>query len=156
MEFAVRRAVPEDAERLSAIARAAKASWGYPPAWLSAWESDLRITQEDLQSQLVTVGVQDRNLIGFYALKWDGALWRLEHLWVEPAWHGRGAGRFLFEHALDTVRNVRPGRLVIEADPHAAGFYARMGARQTGSTGAPVEGDPGRRLPIFEVNVLAW
>jgi hypothetical protein len=44
--------------------------------------------------------------------------------------------------------------VVIEADPFAAGFYARMGARQTGTVAAPVEGDSSRRLPVFEVEVV--
>ena len=44
---------------------------------------------------------------------------------------------------------------MIEADPYAAGFYARMGARQKGTVPAPVEGDPGRTLPVFEVEVKA-
>lgn len=153
MEF--RRATPDEAERLSAIARAAKASWGYPPAWLSAWESSLQITSEYLQRQLVFVGLQGQEPVGFYALEQRAEGWWLEHLWVAPSWHGRGAGRRLFEHALDSVRRVRPGKLVIEADPYAAGFYARMGARRTGTLAAPVAGDPSRTLPVFEVEVSA-
>jgi len=45
--------------------------------------------------------------------------------------------------------------VVIESDPFAAGFYTRMGARQTGTVAAPVEGDPNRRLPVFEIDVHA-
>jgi len=45
--------------------------------------------------------------------------------------------------------------LVIEADPYAAGFYARMGAQRRGTVAAPVEGDPDRSLPVFEVDVSA-
>ena len=38
-------------------------------------------------------------------------------------------------------------------DAYAAGFYARMGARQTGTLAAPVAGNPSRALPVFEVEV---
>ena len=155
MRLQIRRAVPEDAERLSAIARVAKAHWGYPSAWLTAWEPSLRITSEHLQHQLVFVGARGRKLIGFYALEHRGDRWSLEHLWVEPGQHGRGAGQRLFAHALDRVREIRPGVVVIESDPFAAGFYTRMGARQTGTVAAPVEGDPNRRLPVFEIDVHA-
>jgi GNAT superfamily N-acetyltransferase len=154
MQFQIRRAMPEDAERLSAIARAAKAHWGYPPAWLTAWDPILRVTPEYLQHQLVFVGARGSELIGFYALEQRGERWSLEHLWVGPGRHGRGAGRRLFAHALGRVREIRPGVVVIEADPFAAGFYARMGARQTGTVAAPVEGDSSRRLPVFEVEVV--
>ena len=149
----VRRAVLEDAARLSAIARAAKAHWGYPSAWLTTWEPALTITPDYLGRALVFVGVRDETPIGFYALEPRGERWSLEHMWVAPGEHGRGAGRRLFAHALDTIREMRPGVLIIEADPFAAGFYVRMGARQTGTVAAPVEGAPNRLLPVFEIDV---
>jgi GNAT superfamily N-acetyltransferase len=148
--------LPADSERLSQIARAAKAHWGYPEAWLAAWEPILRITPDYLLHRLVYVGALGDEVVGFYALEQRGEdRWSLEHFWVDPIWHGRGVGRHLYGHALDRVRAIQPGVLVIEADPYAAGFYARMGARQTGAVSAPVQGDAGRTLPVFEVEVKA-
>src|SRR5262245_28743068 len=120
MRLEIRRAAPEDADRLSAIARAAKAHWGYPSAWLAAWEPILLITPEYLQRHLVFVGAHGPELVGFYALEQRQERWSLEHMWVEPGRHRRGAGRRLFAHALDTVRTIRPGVVVIESDPYAA------------------------------------
>jgi len=40
--------------------------------------------------------------------------------------------------------------MTLEADPNAAGFYERMGARRTGSVRAP---DTGRELPVYEMKV---
>lgn len=151
----MRQGLSGDSERLSQIARSAKAHWGYPEAWLAAWEPILRITPEDLQRQLVYVGTLGHEMVGFYALERRGEGWSLEHFWVDPSWHGRGVGRQMYGHALDRVRAIRPGVMVIEADPYAAGFYARMGARQKGTVPAPVEGDPDRTLPVFEVEVSA-
>jgi GNAT superfamily N-acetyltransferase len=151
----MRRALSGDAGRLSQIARAAKAHWGYPEAWLTAWTPSLSITSEYLERQLVYVGALGHEMVGFYALEQRGDRWSLEHFWVDPRWHGRGVGRHMYGHAVDRVRAIRPGIMVIEADPYAAGFYARMGARPTGTVPAPVEGDPGRTLPVFEVEVKA-
>jgi GNAT superfamily N-acetyltransferase len=151
----MRRGVPADSERLSQIARAAKAHWGYPEAWLAAWEPILRITPDYLLHRLVFVGALGDEVVGFYALEQRGDRWSLEHFWVDPSGHGRGFGRHMYGHALDRVRDIRPGVMVIEADPYAAGFYARMGARQRGTVPAPVPGDPGRTLPVFEVEVTA-
>jgi GNAT superfamily N-acetyltransferase len=148
----IRRAAPDDAARLTAIARAAKAHWRYPTAWLAAWEPVLTITPDYIRREIVFVGMRDGKPIGFYVLEPRGERWSLEHMWVEPGEHGRGAGRSLFTHALGTVRVLRPGVLVIESDPFAAGFYARMGARQTGTVNAPMDGDPDRRLPLFEID----
>jgi len=155
LDLRIRRGVPADAQRLTEIARVAKAHWGYPEAWLSVWEPLLTITPEYLRQQLVYVGAIDRAMVGFYALEPREDTWSLEHFWVEPGWHGHGVGRQLYGHALDRVRAIRPGVLVIHADPYAAGFYARMGARRRGTVPAPVEGDPDRTLPIFEVDVTS-
>jgi GNAT superfamily N-acetyltransferase len=153
MQLQIKRAAPQDAARLSAIARAAKAHWGYPSDWLSAWEPILTITPDYLRRQLVFVGALGEEPIGFYALEPCAERWSLEHLWVAPGALGRGYGKRLFAHAIDSVRAMRPGVVVIESDPFAAGFYVRMGAWQTGTVAAPMEGDPDRRLPVFEIEV---
>jgi GNAT superfamily N-acetyltransferase len=151
--IAIRRARPEEAERLSAVARAAKAGWGYAADLLAAWEGTLRVTAEYVACERVHVAARGGDLVGFYALERRGEHWSLEHLWVDPRAQGIGVGRLLYEHALSCARGEGPGRVFIEADPHAAGFYARMGARETGSVPAPVPGDPARRLPLFEVSL---
>jgi GNAT superfamily N-acetyltransferase len=155
MQLQIRRALSGDSERLTQIASAAKAHWGYPETWLAAWKPMLRITPEYTEGQLVYVGAVGPELVGFYALEPRDDRWSLEHFWVDPRWHGRGVGRHMYVHAVDQVRTIRPGVLVIEADPYAAAFYARMGARQTGTVPAPFEGDPDRILPVFEVEVEA-
>ena len=155
MQLRMRRALAGDSERLTQIARAAKAHWGYPEAWLTAWKPILRITPEYAERQLVYVGVLGHEMVGFYALEPRDDRWSLEHFWVDPRWHGRGVGRHMYGHAVDRVRTIRPGVMVIEADPYAAGFYSRMGARQKGTVPAPVDGDPDRTLPVFEVEVKA-
>ena len=155
MELRMRRALPDDAERLTEIARCAKAHWGYPAAWLEAWRSVLCITPEYAERQLVYAAAKDHELVGFYVLEPRGERWSLEHFWVDPRWHGYGVGRRMFGDALDRVRAIRPGVVVIEADPYAAGFYARMGARRTGTIPAPADGAPDRTLPVFEVEVKA-
>jgi GNAT superfamily N-acetyltransferase len=155
LELRIRRALPGDSDRLSQIARAAKGHWGYPEAWLTAWEPILRIKPEYVERELVYLGALERDVVGFYVLEPRAGRWSLEHFWVDPRWHGRGVGRRLFAHALDQIRAIEPGVMVIEADPYAAGFYARMGAQRWGTVAAPVEGDPDRTLPVFEVDVSA-
>jgi GNAT superfamily N-acetyltransferase len=149
----MRRAQSGDSERLTRIACDAKAHWGYPEAWLRAWQPVLRITPEYVERQLVYVAAVDAEPVGFYVLEPRADRWSLEHFWVEPRWHGRGVGRFMFTHAVESIRAIRPGIMVIEADPYAAGFYSRMGARRSGTVPAPVEGEPGRTLPVFEIDV---
>ncbi len=152
-QMIIRAATGDDADALSDLAHRAKAHWGYPEAWLRAWQPVLRITPEYVERQLVYVAAVDAEPVGFYVLEPRDDRWSLEHFWVEPRWHGRGVGRFMFTHAVDSIRAIRPGIMVIEADPYAADFYARMGARRNGTVPAPAEGDLGRTLPVFEMDV---
>ena len=75
----------------------------------------------------------------------------LEKLFVEPQWLGTGVGRALMAHAIDEARRRGAKRLTILADPNAAGFYERYGARLLGE--APSNDIPGRSLPLYEVRL---
>lgn len=58
----------------------------------------------------------------------------------------------LFEAVTDEVGRRRAGVLRVESDPHAVGFYERMGARLAGTVPAPVLGTA-RELPVLELDV---
>ncbi|MGH9749245.1 MAG: GNAT family N-acetyltransferase [Candidatus Polarisedimenticolia bacterium] len=131
MTLAFRKAAPGDDALLTSIARAAKAGWGYPAEWLRVWEASLEISAAYIERGIVRIAVHDGEAVGFYALVRRDAGWLLDHFWVMPASQGQGVGRAMFEHAMENVRALGPdGVVVIEADPNAAGFYERMGARE--------------------------
>lgn len=130
----VRRARPEEADRLTEIALAAKAHWGYPEAWLHAWRTGLT---------LVDPGGQP---IACCALVGDGAEIQLEHVWAEPAQIGRGGGRALVEHAASAARASGARALIIDSDPNAEALYVRLGAERIGAVRADVCGER-RELP---------
>jgi GNAT superfamily N-acetyltransferase len=68
---------------------------------------------------------------------------------------GRCAGRALFEASAGLARRLGARRMSILADPHAAPFYERMGARLTGR--APSDAIPGRTLPLYEYDLeTSW
>ena len=76
-------------------------------------------------------------------------------LFVEPALLRSGVGSLLFEWATARAKSLGAVRMVIEADPGAAPFYERMGARYAGF--APSQSIPGRVLPrmLLELDKLA-
>jgi GNAT superfamily N-acetyltransferase len=76
----------------------------------------------------------------------------LDYLWVEPESMGRGLGRALLSHALETARTHGAARLAIDSDPHAEEFYRRMGARCVGEVRADVD-DVRRVLSRMEIAV---
>jgi GNAT superfamily N-acetyltransferase len=152
----IRRARADEADALTAIAHAAKRHWGYPEAWIAQWRDALTLTPAYVADHSVFVAAQadgDRPC-GFYALAGQGSDAVLDHLWMEPAWMGRGIGRALLRHAMETARAQGAARLEIDSDPHAEEFYLRMGARRIGEVRADVDGVQ-RVLPRLEVALRA-
>jgi GNAT superfamily N-acetyltransferase len=150
------RATPAQAEPLSRIALAAKRHWGYPERWIEAWTPILTLTPEYVAAHPTYAAVENGEPLGFYALVGppsgeEPERAQLDHLWIVPAWIGRGLGRALFEHAVATARAMGIARLEIEADPNAEAFYRHMGARRTGERVGAIEGAP-RVLPLLEVD----
>ena len=145
----IRPAHPDETPRLTAIAHAAKRHWGYPEQWIAAWKADLTITPATLDAFEVFVAENGGPLAGFYVLGATRPTATLEHFWVDPEAMGRGIGRALFEHAAAQAAGRGAHRLEIESDPHAEGFYQKMGARRIGEFVYALDGQL-RILPILE------
>jgi len=146
----VRRARSEDTEVLTHIARAAKASWGYPEAWLEEWAPILTITADYLRDNHVLVAEDEGGPLGFAALEHGPGGPELGHLWVHPDRQGRGTGRALLRRLLLEARRRGWDSVRVESDPHALAFYARMGGILVGDVPAPVAGTE-RRLPVLQL-----
>jgi GNAT superfamily N-acetyltransferase len=140
---------PEDAAALSNIARTAKQRWGYPDEWMRRWKDDLTITPEYIRTHPTYAATSAGNVVGFCALRLEPADAWLDHLWVLPEAMGRGYGRALFRHAELAARAAGAIRIKVESDPHAEGFYQRMGATTFGRKPASVDGVE-RFLPLLE------
>ncbi len=146
----IRRAKPEDAEKLSQIARAAKSYWNYPERWLDLWKDDLTITPEVISENEIFAMSEENEIIGFYQLKIDENMAALEHLWIKPEYIGSGIGRKLFVHALEKVVSLNVVILNIVSDPNAEGFYEKMGAKRIGDVVSEIEGNE-RILPLMQL-----
>lgn len=147
---ALRRARAADAPRLTAIAVRAKAHWGYEAALLELWRADLTFTPASIAEDEVWVAERDGVPLGVVAVSIAGALAELEALWVDPAAMGEGIGRTLFARATSVARAGGARLLVIASDPHAEGFYRRMGAAPAGRVAASPEG---RWLPRLQLTL---
>jgi GNAT superfamily N-acetyltransferase len=147
------RAKPEDADRLTEIAHAAKRHWGYPERWIESWRDTLTLRAEFIATNVTYCAMEDSDTVGFYLLTNESDGLHLDHLWIVPHAMGRGIGRALFEHAVEQARRLGHRLLKIEADPHAEGFYTRMGARRIGEAVTEIEGQR-RELPrlLYELN----
>ena len=145
----IRRARGEDAGLLTDIAHAAKRHWGYPESWICAWAVALTVTNDYIDAHPTFVAVANADIVGFCALilEPDGA--QLDHLWVLPKAMGGGVGRALFVQAETAARAAGATYLRIVGDPHAEGFYQRMGASVYGWEPAPMDRRE-RFLPLLK------
>jgi len=133
--IAIRRARADEAGLLSDLAFRSKAYWGYPLDWLAWWRPALTVDPQALVTAPTFVAVAEASLLGFSHLtptrRADAC--ELDFLFVEPTAIGRGVGQALFAHACTMARGLGYRSMVWGSDPHADGFYRRMGARTIGT-----------------------
>lgn len=139
MDITIRPAVAADSDALTAIAFAAKLHWQYPPEYFAVWRRELTITPAYIEKNTVRVAVDDGRAVGFLSLLhvpasyWAGPVfvargfW-LDHLFVTPAYIGRGIGTRLIAALRALARERGIAAVHLFADPHARGFYEKLGA----------------------------
>ncbi|HEY8013030.1 MAG TPA: GNAT family N-acetyltransferase, partial [Dongiaceae bacterium] len=143
---------PGEAAALTALALTAKAHWGYPASFMARCRAALTIEPAMIRRQVFRIAEdEDGIILGFYGFEPDPAGIGLSHLFVRPDAFGSGIGRALWQDAVALARREGYGRMMIVGDPHAAGFYRRMGAVPAGAV--PSEIDPARALPLFRLEL---
>ena len=146
MQLVIRAPDIEELPALSELCMRSKAVWGYDAAFIEACRRELSFEASDLESSQVAVAARGDSLLGVAQVRMtaQGEV-DLAKLFVEPAELRRGVGQALFAWARDTARCLGAVRMIIEADPEAAPFYRRLGARDAGLV--PSGSIAGRMLP---------
>ncbi|WKV70284.1 GNAT family N-acetyltransferase [Streptomyces sp. PCS3-D2] len=141
----VRAARAAEAEALTALVMRSKAHWGYDRGILAACAPELRIRPDEVDARRIVVAEDPQGaVLGLASLEGAAPLARLGLLFVEPSAIGRGVGRLLYRDVLRRAVDLGVRRLVIDSDPHAAGFYRAMGAVAVAAGSAPAAtGQPG-------------
>ena len=144
----VRVARPGEAGALTALAVRSKAHWGYDAAFMRLSRASLAVSDAEIAAGRVLVAERQGLLFGMAKVEPDG---ELGMMFVDPLALNRGVGRALFEAAVALARRQGARRMAILADPNAAPFYERMGARFVSH--APSDAIPGRILPLYEYDL---
>jgi GNAT superfamily N-acetyltransferase len=148
----VRSAKPGESRSLTALCVRSKAHWGYDLVFMKLSAAALNVDEDDITAGRVLVAVDDAGrVIGMACVLSDGNTADLDALFVDPPAIGSGAGRALFDAAVVLARRHGARRMTILADPNAAAFYERMGARYLRN--APSDAIPGRTLPFYEYDL---
>ena len=148
----IRTASSGEAQSLTALCLRSKAHWGYDAAFMKMSAATLTVSESDVAAGRVLVAVDDGDVVvGVATVLPEGETSDLDVLFVDPPAIGGGAGRALYEAAVALARRQGAQRMTILADPNAASFYERMGARFLRN--APSDAIPGRTLPFYEVDL---
>jgi len=147
-DISVRSARVGESDSLTALCVRSKAHWGYDEAFMRLSQASLTVSEAEIVERRVLVAERQGLVFGVARVEPDG---ELGLLFVDPRTINRGVGRALFEAAVALARRLGAKRMAILADPNAAPFYERMGARFVSQ--APSDAIPGRMLPLYEYDV---
>jgi GNAT superfamily N-acetyltransferase len=150
----VRPARAGEAASLTALCLRSKAHWGYDAEFMRLSARTLKVHETDIAAGRVLVAADggDRPR-GVACVQGEGEVVDLADMFVDPPAIGSGAGRLLFDASVGLARGLGARRMTILADPNAAPFYERMGARFLRN--APSDAIPGRLLPLYEYDLTA-
>jgi N-acetylglutamate synthase-like GNAT family acetyltransferase len=150
----LRPAKQSEAHALSELCFRSKAHWGYDAAFMEQSRKPLTITKTRIRDVPVVVAVDDdERLLGVYALEAQGKVVDLDLLFVDPAAIGTGIGKALFKDATVEARMLGGREMTVLSDPHAAGFYEKMGCRFERMHVS--DAIAGRELPLYRLKLRA-
>lgn len=144
-----RKADLNDREYLSNLAYRSKSFWGYNQEFLESCREDLEVSEEEIENDLVYILEEGGRILGFYLFSYK--LNELDALFIDHDYIQKGYGKVLWEHLVQelSLRGIREFEIV--ADPNAAGFYRRMGAREVRKVQSLR--DRNRKLVLFEYKI---
>jgi N-acetylglutamate synthase-like GNAT family acetyltransferase len=88
----------------------------------------IELPLQQIKDGLVFVAELTGTVVGYVSLKvYAKRKMELEGLFTEPDQWRQGIGRQLVLHAIDISRSQGARTMIVFANPHALGFYRRMG-----------------------------
>jgi GNAT superfamily N-acetyltransferase len=148
MAVRVRLARAGEGAALGDLCRRSKRHWGYDDAFMATCHDSLAVSESSIEAGRVWVAIDGAGTpLGVGQLAVIGNVLDLDKLFVEPRCMGRGIGRLLLAEVASAGRELGYGEMTILADPQAAAFYERVGAKFVRM--APSDAIPGRELPLY-------
>ena len=144
-----RKAKPEEATALTALAIRSKRTWGYSDEFTEKVMPDMVVHPQFLEDEYGIVAEDEGATLGYAIVSVDGGAAFLRDLFIEPSHLRRGVGTALFREAVDIARRAGALGMTLFGDPNAIEFYERMGMHKIGDEPSIVGG--GRTLPIMEI-----
>ena len=146
-KLCIRPARADEAEILTDLSLRSKAFWGYDASFLARCRAVMTVKARGIETHPHYVAELDGRIAGFYGFEPETEGVGLDYMFVESDLVGRGVGRALWRHAVETARGLGHPALIVVSDPNAEGFYLKMGCQRIGTR--PSELENGRQLPLL-------
>lgn len=126
-----------------------KKYWGYDNDFMNKFMDIFQLTKNYLETNHAWLLYENKKLIGFYSLSItpDNQL-ELDNFFIAPDYIGKGFGKILWDHVIDTARYLEKSEFILWSDPGADGFYEKMGCIKIGTKKSPMM--PNRNPSIFK------
>ena len=147
----IEKAFKTDSKDLTALTLRSKGYWNYGKNQIEQWREELTITEKYIENNQVYKLVINTVLIGFYAYKAKNkTVVKLNYLFIEPKHIGKGYGKLLMQDFLKRTEDSDFENAILDADPNAEEFYAKLGFRVIGKLNSSIKD---RYLPIMELKI---
>lgn len=147
----IKRANRFDTTELSSLTIRSKSYWGYDPAQIKAWESELRLSEEYIENKGVYKLLGEHVVIGYYSyFELSRELVKLDNLFVDPPFIGQGYGKILLNDFLQRIQKLGYKEVHLDADPHAESFYLNQGFKIIGHLESSIKN---RFLPVMAMEL---
>ena len=147
--FKIRNARPKEGLYLTVLAVRSKFHWKYPAEFRDGFRELIKVDEDYISKWQVVVVEMEGSIAGFYSLEIMKGENRLQNLWIEPSFMGRGLGKALFNHAKDRAISLGWTQFRIASEPNAEKFYLKLGATKVGELRSRIM--PAVIMPHLEV-----
>ncbi len=149
--FSIRLANKIEGDLLTDLALRSKSYWKYSEDYLLKCRPALLVDEDYISSWPVFVLMINGVVAGFTSLKTIKGENRLDNLWIDLPYIGKGYGKMLLFHAIEEAKKLGWDEFYLAADPGAQSFYEKFGAVKVGMVQSRIKSDlflPHMRIKI--------
>ena len=142
----------EDLKIINELMHNSKKYWGYDDDFMNKFMDIFQLTKNYLETNHTWLLYKNNKLIGFYSLSMtpDNQL-ELDNFFIALDYIGKGFGKILWDHVIDTARHLEKNEFILWSDPGADGFYKKMGCIKIGIKKSPMM--PDRSPAVFKYTI---
>jgi len=147
----IEQAKKTDSKTLTELTIRSKSYWNYSQKQIEAWRSELTVTDAYIFEKSVYKLTKNNTIIAYFSyFELSKSSVKLESLFVEPEYIGQGIGKQLMEDLINRIKNLAYKNVLLDADPNAENFYAKLGFKVIGKRETSIKN---RYLPIMEKQI---